>query len=383
MSTAFAVDRERREQRAAFAAWAEAHVAPHAAACDRDGTMVPALLGALRESGYPGATVGEEHGGAGLDDLAFGLLCAEVGRHCASTRSLLTVSNMVAHAIQRWGTREQRRRWLPGLGSGGTLAAFCLTEPEVGSDAGAVRTELAERDGGWSVTGRKRWVTGGLVADLFLVIGRAPAGPTAVLVERGAAGLAVAPVAERMLGLRAAMLADVDLDGCHVPREATLGPPGLGFLQVANSALDHARHGIAWGCAGIAEACVGLAAAHALIRRQFGAPLADQQLVRRMLTRMTVDARAARLLCEAAAVARAAREPEGDLQTMTAKYFAAHAAWRAASHAVEILGGLGCSDRSPAERHLRDARVMRIVEGTDEIHELAICELALREASRP
>lgn len=383
MSTALAVDRERREQRAAYAAWAATHVAPHAAAGDRGGVMAPEVVGALRESGYLGAAVGEEHGGPGLDDLAFGLLCAEVGRHCASTRSLLTVSNMVAHAIQRWGTREQRRRWLPGLGSGRTLAAFCLTEPEVGSDADAVRTEMASSEDGWSVTGRKRWVTGGQLADLFLVIGRAPAGPTAVLVERGAPGLTVAPVGERMLGLRAAMLADVDLDGCRVPREATLGPLGQGFLQVANTALDHARHGIAWGCAGIAEACLGLAAAHALTRRQFGAPLADQQLVRRMLTRMTVDARAARLLCEAAASARMAREPESDLQTMTAKYFAAQAAWRTASHAVEILGGLGCSDRTPAERHLRDARVMRIIEGTDEIHELAICELALREVGRP
>jgi alkylation response protein AidB-like acyl-CoA dehydrogenase len=373
-------DGEARDaQRAAFAAFAERHVAPHALAIDRDATVAPELVGALAEAGYLGATVAREHGGLGLDDAGYGLLCAELGRHCVSARSLVTVGNMVAHAIARWGTAGQRARWLPRLASGQALAGFCLTEPETGSDGAAVRTAVAESGDELAVSGRKRWVTGGLLAHVFLVVGRAAQGPTAVLVERDTPGLRVAGIPERMLGMRGAMLADVSLDGCRVPRENRLGPAGMGFSHVAASALDHGRHSIAWGCVGIAEACVALSAARVQARRQFGAALAEHQLVRRLLSDMTVDARAARLLCLAAAEARSRREPESALQTMAAKYFAARAAFHAADAAVEIHAGLGCGDGCPAERHLRDARVLRVIEGTEEIHQLAICELALRE----
>jgi alkylation response protein AidB-like acyl-CoA dehydrogenase len=287
------------------------------------------------------------------------------------------VQNLVAHTIQRWGDPDQRARWLPKLATGEVKAAFCLTEPEVGSDGASVETSVRASDNGWVVDGTKLWVTGGRIADLFLVIGRHADGPVATLVERDAPGVTVDPVTGQ-LGLRAAMLADVRLADVVVPHAALLGRPGFGWSHVAATALDHGRHSVAWGCVGICRSCVEVAADYAVTRRQFGQPLAHHQLVRRMIADMTTDLAAAESLSERASTRRQSRAPSALHDTMVAKYFASGAAARASAQAVQILGAVGTSPRYPVERHFRDAKIMQIIEGSDQMQQLTIAELALR-----
>jgi alkylation response protein AidB-like acyl-CoA dehydrogenase len=367
-------------RRAEFAELARRVVTPSAEVSDREGALAPLVFTGLAEAGVLGGTVPAEYGGRGLDPLEFGLLCAEVGSWCTASRSLLTVQDMVAAAILRCGDREQRARWLPGLASGAVLGGFALTEPEVGSDAGAVTATLTGTPaGGWILSGRKQWVTMGAICDVYLVIARAGESPTAVLVERASPGVEVEPVGAGVLGLRAGHLAHVTFDNCRVPGNATLGPVGAGFTYAAGTALDRGRYSVAWGCAGLAEGCVREAAIYAGGRRQFGAVLTEHQLVRRLLSEVVVAARTARQACRAAGEARMRNAHEAGLETMLAKYVASSAALSAATNALQLHGAAGCVGGQPVERFYRDAKLHQIIEGTNEMHQLRLCELALRE----
>ncbi|HVE92578.1 MAG TPA: acyl-CoA dehydrogenase family protein [Actinomycetota bacterium] len=371
---------QRQESASRFRRFADEHVRAHSAAWDAAGRMDTKLVAVLAQEGLLAPVIAREHGGAAMDDLDYGLLCRELSAACSSTRSLVTVQGMVAHAIQRWGTPEQHARWLPGLASGDAVAGFCLTEEQTGSDAASVQTTVHFDGAGARLTGRKLWTTFGQIADLFLVIGTSERGPTAVVVPKDAPGLRTEPV-QPMLGLRAAMLATVVLDDCEVPADNVLGKPGFGFSHVASTVLDHGRHSIAWGCAGIARDCLESSAAHASTREQFGFPISEHQLVRRLVSRMVVGVASAEALCEKAAAARMRRDPDAILETMSAKYLASRVAWKAASDAVQVHGAAGCTPESSVQRHLRDARIMRIIEGTDQMLELTICDLAFRRAA--
>lgn len=364
---------------ATFAQFAEAVVGRRAGDTDRALGLDRELIREVAATGLLGAGISQEYGGLGLGAPAFGRACAEIGSWCTATRALLTVQNMVAGGIARWGTPEQRRRWLPGLADGSRLAAFCLTEAEAGSDGAAVTTEVTADAGGWVVDGRKLWVTAGSVADLYLVIGRKDGAPTAVVLERDTPGLRVEPVGDRLLGMRGAMVAHLDLTGCRAPTSNGLGPVGAGLSHVAAVALDLGRHSVAWGSVGLAEGCLREAARYASTRRQFGRPLAEHQLIRRLLSDMVVRARSARHMCQAASDAHAARQPDAVLETMAAKYAASTAAFANAADAVQIHGAAGCSADHPVERFLRDAKAQQIIEGTDQMHQLSVCELALRD----
>ena len=313
-----------------------------------------------------------------MDDVTFGLLCESLGRVCSATRSLVTVQNMVAHTIARWGSSEQKEKWLPRLASGDAIAGLCITEEDVGSDAGAVRTQIVETDGGWAVTGRKRWVTCGMLADLFLVLGRVGEAPAAILVEGDAAGLFRSPVTGQ-LGLRGAQLAEIRFEAVAVPPEGIIGAPGFGFSHIASTTLDHGRFSIAWGCTGMAQGCLEESARYASSREQFGSSLSEHQLVRKLVSDMIIEVRAAGALCLVAARTRAARGESAIVDTMIAKYFASRAAFRAAADAVQIHGANGCAPGAPVERHYRDAKVMQIIEGSDQMQQLTICESAFRE----
>jgi glutaryl-CoA dehydrogenase (non-decarboxylating) len=199
-----------------------------------------------------------------------------------------------------------------------------------------------------------------------------------VLVRRDVRGLEIEPI-HGMLGTRGSMLAALRLRGCRVPAEAVVGRPGLGLSWIAATALDHGRFTVAWGAVGIAQACLEASVRHATTREQFGAPLIDHQLVRRMLSEMTAETRAARLLCLHAARLRAARHPDSVAETSLAKHFAARTAMRVAHDAVQIHGALGCSDERSVERHFRDAKIMEIIEGSSEMHQLHIADLAIAD----
>jgi len=368
--------------RAAFAAWVDAHVAPHAGAWDRAARTPPEAIGRLAATGWLGAVVPREHGGAGMDWVTFGLLNEELGRGCSSLRSLLTVHSMAAHAVLRWGSRAQKERWLGPFARGEAIGAFALSEPEVGSDASAVQTTATADGDGYVLDGRKKWTTYGQIADVFLLFAKVEGKPVAFLVERGAPGLEVAPL-RGITGTRASMLAELRLDGCRVPKEARVAGPGFG-LAVAVATLEVGRYSVACGTAGLIRACLDASLDYAARRVQYGSVIGEHQLVQRMLAEMAAGWRAAHWLCMRAGWLRDAGDPAAAHETFVAKYAASTAATRAALDAVQIHGANGCSEDYPVERYLRDSRVMEIIEGSTQIQQVAIArgELEARDRSR-
>lgn len=365
---------EQRAARAGFRAFVEREIVPHADAWDRAEAIPRELVGRLCEERLLGSNVAAEYGGVGRDMITYGLLTEEIGRGCSSVRSLLTVHDMVAHALQRWGSLALRQKFLPALARGEKLAALALSEPEAGSDAQGVQTtavaSTSDSDA-WVLDGRKKWTTFGQIADLFLVLAKSDGKATALLVERDSPGLTVRPL-RGLHGTRASMLAEVHFEGCRVPREHLVGRVGFGVSHVVAAALEQGRYSVAWGSVGIVQSCLDASLRYARERRQFGAPLFDHQLIRAMLADMITRARAARLLCLRAGYLRDQGDPGAFMETMVAKYFASTAAAQAAADAVQIHGANGCSEDYPVARYLRDSKVMEIIEGSTQIQQITI-----------
>jgi hypothetical protein len=369
---------DQRRLREVARAFVDERVAPRAGEWDRAEALPPEIVDALRERGWLGSLLPRAVGGGGLDPIAYGLLTEELGRGCSSVRSLLTVHDMVGEAVRRWGSRELRTELLPRIAAAERLAAFALSEPEVGSDAQSVRTE-ARRDGdGWVLDGVKKWVTFGRIADLFLVVARSPEGVAAFLVDADAPGLSRTPI-RGLVGTRAALLAELRLEGCRVPGSRLVGRPGFGFSHVASTALDLGRYSVAWGAVGIARACLEACLDYTGRREQFGVPLRDHQLVRARLTDMIVGVRAARLLCLSAGCLRRAGDPSATAETLAAKYLASTTATRVAADAVQLHGANGLTEAYPVARWLRDARVTEVIEGSTQIQQLLIPKYPVRE----
>ncbi|HEU5474645.1 MAG TPA: acyl-CoA dehydrogenase family protein [Actinophytocola sp.] len=365
-----------------FRAFADRHIAPHADAWHRAQRTPPEIIRLLADEGLLGLPIARQYGGGGADAVTLGLLAGELGRACSSVRSLLTVHTMVAHAIARWGSRAQKENWLPRLARGERIAALAVSEPGVGSDAAAITTRLVRDVDDWIIDGHKRWITYGETADLFLVLGSAADGPTALLVERDTPGVRTEPI-EDLIGIRASMTADVYLEASRVPGENILARPGLGVSHVVGAALDLGRYTVGWGCVGIVDACLEAAVDYAGQREQFGTLIKEHQLVRRMISDMFTAARAARLLCLEAGRLRDERDPGALAATSVAKYFAARAAGRAAIDAVQIHGANGCGSDYPVQRYLGDSRVMEVIEGSAQLHQVGLVEYAFQDhASR-
>lgn len=362
---------EQRAARERFRAFATEHIAPFADAWDRQEAIPRELIAALGKEGWLGSILPREVGGAGLDRITYGLLIEEIGRACSSTRSLLTVHDMVGHALRRWGRPEMKERHLAALARGERLGALALSEPNVGSDAASIETRAVEDGESFVLTGRKKWTTFGQIADLFLVFAKVAGQPAAFLVECDAPGLSVVPI-HGMHGTRAAMLAELHLEGCRVPRTAMLSRPGFGISHVAATALELGRYSVAWGSVGILQACLEASQKYAAERMQFGTTLAEHPLIRALLAEMIANVRAGRLLCLRAGFLQDRSDPAAFAETMVAKYFCSVAAAKGASDAVQIQGANGCAPDSPVARYLRDSKVMEIIEGSTQIQQLAI-----------
>ncbi len=362
---------EQRAAREQFRAFANERIVPFAERWDAHEAIPRELITALGHRGWLGSILPKEIGGAGLDRITYGLLIEEIGRACSSTRSLLTVHDMVGHAVRRWGKPEIKERFLPALARGEKIGALALSEPNVGSDAAAIETRALADGESFILDGRKKWTTFGQIADLFLVFAKVADQPAAFLVERDAPGLAVVPI-HGMHGTRAAMLAELHLDGCRVARTSMLGKPGFGISHVAATALELGRYSVAWGSVGILQACLEASQTYAAERVQFGAPLADHPLIRAMLAQMIANVRAGRLLCLRAGFLQERSDPAAFAETMVAKYFCSVSAAQGASDAVQIQGANGCGPGSAVARYLRDSKVMEIIEGSTQIQQLAI-----------
>jgi glutaryl-CoA dehydrogenase (non-decarboxylating) len=362
---------EQRAARERFRAFAAERIAPFADAWDAQEAIPRELIAALGRRGWLGSILPPEVGGAGLDRITYGLLIEEIGRACSSTRSLLTVHDMVGHALRRWGKPETKECHLSTLARGERLGALALSEPNVGSDAASIETRAVEDGESFVLDGSKKWTTFGQIADLFLVFAKVSGQPAAFLVERDAPGLTIVPI-RGMHGTRAAMLAELHLDGCRVPLGAMLGRPGFGISHVSATALELGRYSVAWGSVGILQACLDASQKYAAERVQFGAPLLEHPLIRAILAEMIANVRARRLLCLRAGFLQERSDPAAFAETMVAKYFCAVAAAKGASDAVQIQGANGCGPDSAVARYLRDSKVMEIIEGSTQIQQLAI-----------
>ena len=344
---------------------------------DKQGFIPRALIQKLGASGYLGATIPLHYGGRGMDQISYGILNEEIGRACSSTRSLITVhSSLTAETILRWGTDDQKDKWLPPLAKGEKLAAFGLSEPDTGSDAASITTAYREQDGNYVLNGLKKWITFSQIADLFVIVAQGAKGITAFLVERDTPGLTVEPL-DGLLGTRASMLGVIHLTNCVVPARNILGRPGWGLRQIVSTALDNGRYSVACGSLGIARACLEDSIHYVKNRSQFGHLLKDHQLIKQKIANMVTAVKTAGLTCRNAGYLRDKKDPDSIIQTSLAKYHASCIANTVAADAVQLHGAMGCHDSLSIQRYFRDARIMEIIEGSTEILQILIADHAI------
>jgi hypothetical protein len=361
--------------RAVFRRWVDDVVAPSAIRNDREERFPSEALDGLRTTGYIGLTIPEEYGGGGADPLAYTLLIEELGRGDANVRSIVSVHlGLVAGSIARWGSREQRTRWLPSMATGEVLGCFGLTEPDYGSNPADLSAKAEPIPaGGWRLSGRKVFITNGSIAGVALIMARTggpgAGGVSAFLVPTDAAGFAARPIHGK-LGLRSCDTAELILDGVEVGSDALLGPAGVG-LKVALRALDDGRMSIAASSVGIAQAALDAMVSYAGSREQFGKPIAGHQLVAELIADTAVELEAARLLTWRCADL-ASRGHDYRVAASRAKLYATEMAVRAANNCVQVHGGYGYVDEYIAGKLLRDARVATLYEGTTQIQKLLI-----------
>jgi hypothetical protein len=366
-----------RARREAARQFATDVLEPWAERIDSEDATPSSLLAAIRTSGYLGAALPAAWGGGGMDAVSHGIVTEEIGAVSSSVRGLLTAHHMGAQTIAQFGTPEQKARWLPSLCAGEMIIAFALSEPEVGSAASTIQAQAKLSGDAYLVTGVKRWITYGMVADLFLTFAQCDGKPVALVVEREREGLELEPITN-LLGTRGSMLAQLRFDAVRVGKDCQIGAVGAGITFVAGAALDHGRFSVAWGSTGIIQACLHACLSYAQERRQGEGKLKDHQLIRRQLTDMLVAHTTARALCYRSACLRERGDPRAVMETSLAKYHASQAAMSVATDAVRMHGANGCSADYPVGRYLRDATVMQIVEGTHEIHQLALANYAFQ-----
>ena len=335
--------------------------------------------------GFFGLPFPEEYGGAGAGDLGYCLALEQFGRTSAAFSNLIGAHTSIGSmSIYLGGTDYQKRRYLPDLTAGRKLAAFSLTEPSSGSDAASIQT-TARKDGGrWLLSGTKIWVTNGPIADVVVVYAAndrakgARGGITAFIVEKSFKGFRVGRVDEKM-GLRGSKTGELIFEDCEVPEENVLGgEPGTGF-RTALGALDIGRVSLAAGAVGTSQYLLELAVAHAKRRKQFGQPIVANQAIQWMLADSAVEIHAARLMVYDAA-AKLDRGVRVSREAAMVKVYASELANRVADRVLQIHGGMGYMKDSPVERAYRDARILRIYEGTSEVQRMIIAEELLADA---
>jgi alkylation response protein AidB-like acyl-CoA dehydrogenase len=375
----FELSAEQREIQALARDFAEREIEPHAADWDRNHTFPRDVFAQLAELGLMGACVPEEYGGAGTDFLSYMLVLEELSRADAGVGVTVAVhTSAVTLPILAFGTDEQRSRFVPPLARGEHLGAFALTEPEAGSDAGALRTR-AEPDGeGWRISGNKQWITNGRYSGTFLLFARTDSstagarGVTAFILD---ADQVQVTRDEEKLGLNSSVTNDIAIDGAYVERDRLLHEEGRGF-RVAMQTLDGGRIGIAAQAVGIAQAAYEVALAYARERRTFGKAIGEHQAIQTKLANMSMEIDAARLLVYRAAWLKDRGEPVTEAGAK-AKLFASEMARRQTAEAIQILGGYGYTKEFPVERYYRDAKITEIYEGTSEIQRIVIARAIL------
>ncbi len=362
--------------------FARTEVLPKAAEIDREHRHPAELVKRMGELGLLGVAVPEEYGGAGMDHLSYILAMEEVCRACASTGVIMSVNNsLVCDPLLRFGSEEQKQRWLTPLAAGDKLGCFALSEPEAGSDA-AAQTTVAVRDGdAYRITGTKNWITNGPVADVMILFcmtdkDKGHKGISCFIVDLDTPQVTAGPPDDK-LGIRGSKSSQIVLDEARIPAACRLGGEGDGF-KIAMSTLDGGRIGIAAQAVGIARAALEDALDYAVSRKTFGKPIAQHQAIQFKLADMATEIDAARLLTLRASSLKDAKQPFSKAAAM-AKLYASEVANRASREAIQIFGGNGYVTEYPVERHFRDAKITEIYEGTSEIQRLVIASHLMKE----
>ncbi|MER7053863.1 acyl-CoA dehydrogenase [Streptomyces sp. NPDC000351] len=352
---------------------AQREIAPSAAEEEDAGRFPREVFTLLSDSGLLGLPYDAEYGGGEQPYEVYLQVLEELAALRLTVGLGVSVHTLASYALAAYGTKEQRGEHLPAMLGGGLLGAYCLSEPASGSDAASLRTKAVREGDDWVINGTKAWITHGGIADFYTVMARTgedgPRGITAFLVPGDAEGLSAA-VPEKKMGLKGSPTAQVHLDGVRVSDARRLGDEGQGFA-IALSALDSGRLGIAACAIGVAQAALDEAVSYAAERRQFGKPIADFQGLRFMLADMATQIEAGRALYLSAARLRDAGLPFAK-QAAMAKLHCTDTVMRVTTDAVQILGGYGYTADFPAERYMREAKVLQIVEGTNQIQRMVI-----------
>jgi alkylation response protein AidB-like acyl-CoA dehydrogenase len=372
----YALTQEQRDLRDTIRDIVAARIAPRAAAIDASGEFPQDVREVLASHDLLGLPFDERHGGTGTGALMLCLAIEEIAKACASSALILAVQDLGTLPIRLAGSDELQERVLPRFASGEWLAAFALSEPDAGSDPGAMRTRAEPAAGGWVINGTKNWISNASVAGAYVVFAvtdaSAPAsrGITAFLVEAGSPGFAVAKL-EHKMGMRGSPTGALTFDDVFVPDANVVGAPGEGF-KVAMRTLDHSRLGIAAQALGIAQGATDHAVAYARERVAFGKPIAALQGIQFKLADMETRTAAARELLYRAAAMADSGDPGLGKHSAMAKLFCSDTAMDVTVEAVQVLGGYGYVTDYPVERMMRDAKLTQIYEGTNEIQRVVI-----------
>ncbi len=372
---------EQKMLREMVSKFAKEKIAPVASENERNHRFPADIIREAGELGLMGIAYPQEYGGAGMDFISYFLAIEEISRWCASTGVIISAhSSLVCDPIYRFGTEEQKRKYLPDLLSGRKIGSFSLTEAQAGSDAGNTKTTAVKVGNRWILNGSKLFATNGAEADIFVLIastdpGKKTKGVSAFIVEKDMPGYRIGKV-ERKLGIRATSTAEIILENVEVPEENLLGELNQGF-KVAMVTLDGGRLGIAAQALGIARACLEDSLKYAKERVQFDQPIANFQAIQWMLSDMWVEYNAAWLLTWRASWMKDHGLPYTTEAAM-AKLKASEVAMDAARKAIQIHGGYGYTEDFNVERYYRDAKITEIYEGTSEIQRLVIARNLLK-----
>jgi alkylation response protein AidB-like acyl-CoA dehydrogenase len=384
MSTDFYTD-EQRMIRDSAREFALQELKPHASRWEKEGWIADSAVAKLGELGLLGMMVPEEWGGSYTDYIAYALAIEEIAAGCGATAALVSVHSSVGCGpILKYGSEEQKRRYLKDMAQGRSIGCFCLTEPQAGSEAHNLKTRAELEGGAWVLNGSKQFITNGKRAKVAIVFAvtdpqLGKKGISAFIVPTDTRGFLVGPP-EKKLGIRASDTCPITLQDCRIGMDALLGPRGKG-LSIALSNLEGGRIGIAAQAIGIARAAFDAALAYAGTRRQFDRPIGEFGSIGNMLADMETSINAARLLTLHAARLRGAGESCLS-EACQAKLYASEMAERVCSQAIQVHGGYGYLEDYEVERHYRDARITQIYEGTSEIQRLVIARALLQRSAQ-
>lgn len=374
-------DPQYKEIRDLVSKFSDSEVAPLAAKIDHDGEIPKDLINKLYENGFMGSYIPEEFGGAGMDYTSYAIIVEEISRGCASSGVLISAhTSLCMWPILKYGTTEQKQKFLPGLASGGVIGCFCLSEPNAGSDPGTLATFAEDKGDYYELSGTKNFITNGKDAGIAIVMAKTTKttdhkGMTAFIVDTKTEGFQVQKLEDK-LGIKGSTTAQIWLNKVKVPKANVIGEVGKGFA-VALSTLDGGRIGIAAQALGIAEAAFRYAKKYSKERIQFGKPISELQAIQFMLADMSTEIAASRLLIMHASYLKDNNLPYSK-EAAQAKLFASESCMKITTKAIQVLGGNGYTKEYPVERHFRDAKITEIYEGTSEIQRIVIAANELK-----